>query len=497
MEYSKSPEKTERPKDPPLEESKVMCEFHPQARSDLYCLHESCRKVICPICLRLYHEGHDYKHLSEIAEEMKWDYIGERYFDTQHKFQDAYKRFISSIRDAKDYYLEMEKKFRDIIWDKVDKLQNMEKEYEDLSNYEIVKLDERKQKAIIKEIDTALANLDYGKIVELMEAREVENERLRTISGAREFTIRMFNKLEFITNSITTLEDFIINDSELDTKSLHAIKLEKYHISQDHNSHLGYFENKQLKLFCVADQMSKTIDVDINIVHPELIEVNGKIYFVGNYGYSPETYEIEISTSILRERASLKHPKYMTHLVHWFGMIYSVGMWKSQAEKYCEKFSIEKNEWYDVPSLNSPKYYTGGCLFADRYIYVFGGDNGWRDVEDVEILDCEHEINGWVLEHIALKGGWRCLNSPGAVQIDADRILVFGGCNPTRRSAFIFTPEKRGFQRVANMKEIGWFNYGRSNTSVLRHNKVYSLDSNNKIHIYDIKEDLWELNQWN
>ena len=41
----------------------------------------------------------------------------------------------------------------------------------------------------------------------------------------------------------------------------------------------------------------------------------------------------------------------------------------------CQIYSIDNDNWTMLPSLNVRRSNACACLFRDRYIYVFGGDN--------------------------------------------------------------------------------------------------------------------------
>ena len=161
------------------------------------------------------------------------------------------------------------------------------------------------------------------------------------------------------------------------------------------------------------------------------------------------------------------------------------------ATNSCEKYNIQNDEWTEITSLTTKKYCLGGCLFNDRYIYIFGGYSGGGALEDIEIFDCENEKGGWKKVTIVNKGGWSARYWNQAIQVDALHILIYGGDG--KKESFIFDVYKREFKQVANLKEASYFQCSVTDSAVLREGKVYAIDGSKRIHIYDLATDVWDM----
>ena len=262
------------------------------------------------------------------------------------------------------------------------------------------------------------------------------------------------------------------------------------------NRHLAYFANKQVRVYNVDSKLAKSIDVDITKDNPEMIEVNDSIYIVGDLNYTLSTYEVDIDTGAVQKKADLIYKKYYTHLIHRRGFIYSLGGFDGASKNICEKYNIESNEWTQIPSLNSAKYVVGGCVFNDRYIYIFGGAGAHYQayLEEIELLDCEEEEEGWKKVTIVNKEGWSPRYYIQAIQVDNRNILLFGGYNGADiKDSFLFDVPKREFKKLPDLKEATRFTYNRTSSAVLVEGKVFAVDYNNRIHTYDLAKNIWDM----
>ncbi len=104
------------------------------------------------------------------------------------------------------------------------------------------------------------------------------------------------------------------------------------------------------------------------------------------------------------------------------GCIYCVGGYNKIPEgRLCDKYVIDKDTWYRLPSLNECKYncsctivgrllYCMGCYYMDELSYP----DGIEDIKSepaVERLDMMDEENGWEsLGHLVHMPGFRCFS---------------------------------------------------------------------------------------
>lgn len=97
-----------------------------------------------------------------------------------------------------------------------------------------------------------------------------------------------------------------------------------------------------------------------------------------------------------------------------------------------ESFDIKRDTWKNLPALNKARTWPSLCLFRQRFLYVFGGQNHSMTVSieakcisTIEKLDITEGLS-W--EVIKIKNSEAKIrgHSLGALQISASEILVFG-----------------------------------------------------------------------
>ena len=477
-----------------------MCGRHPKARADAFCQEKCCRKPICLICVREGHKTHNSKHITEIAEDMKTKLPVFDYFETPETFAHAQKTFMFTIKQTKDYYIKIQKIMHQLLTRKIERLVELEKLFDRIGNEQRAKMSDEKGKELAAAIDQAINIFNYSKIYKMMRERDLETYGIAQISAHGEFKSLMNHRFELIKKCMDEINILLHRNDELDIKQLEGVKYTNYGGSKDYdrNINLAYIENKQLKVYNTVSKSGKTMEVCIPNTSPEIIEIEGRIYVIGDSDFQPSIYEINIRTGIVCKKADMKYPKYQTHLIHLKGFIYSIGMWNPnwKADKNCEKYEIESNKWIQIPPLHSPKRLVGGCAFNNRYVYIFGGHNESNPVDEIEYLDSEKELEGWKLVNLTAeeKSSWSPRYRIASAQATDEEILLFGGySNKNNSECYLFNPIKREMKKIADLKQPAQFNYSRSNTCVCRDGKIKAIDINNRIQTYDVSADQWEV----
>lgn len=72
--------------------------------------------------------------------------------------------------------------------------------------------------------------------------------------------------------------------------------------------------------------------------------------------------------------------------------IYAIGSRLYNTSKTCEVYSMNNNEWKEVPELNRNRYLSTAVTLCERFIYVIGGYE--PPVTDIEKLDTAHYHTG-------------------------------------------------------------------------------------------------------
>ena len=180
----------------------------------------------------------------------------------------------------------------------------------------------------------------------------------------------------------------------------------------------------------------------------------------------------------------------------------------------CEKYNVREDLWQNAPSLPYSIQFLTLCPFNNHAIYAIGGtpvlDPAFKtqnqsprpSPNSIPFLDLNTEESLLKWEMIQITNQDRvCFhrNDSGAIQIDTDSILVFGGEEQqfALSSAFIFNVKLLTIESIAEMKECDKFpNRGIvfASGEDLKHNKVYAMGSAPpNIHIYDIDKQEWDI----
>ena len=101
----------------------------------------------------------------------------------------------------------------------------------------------------------------------------------------------------------------------------------------------------------------------------------------------------------------------------------------------CEIYSVENDSWNMMPQLNVKRANCAACIFNQRYLYVFGGDETTTTsqvffslCESIERLDLMSATPYWSELDLGL-----IYNTPlfcqlsNALQISPTTIYIFGG----------------------------------------------------------------------
>lgn len=160
----------------------------------------------------------------------------------------------------------------------------------------------------------------------------------------------------------------------------------------------------------------------------------GEIYVIGGLRSKSVLHLIPKSqpfTSIAK--AELPYDKYGMGLLYVEpGVIYSIGGITSRNSRLvptgqCERYFIGEDKWEQIPSLTLPASQPGLCLYANRYIYKFGGyitEDG-RPNNLIEEFDLY--IEKWKELRVTDFNGAQMLPKSIGLQINEDQVILLGG----------------------------------------------------------------------
>lgn len=113
----------------------------------------------------------------------------------------------------------------------------------------------------------------------------------------------------------------------------------------------------------------------------------------------------------------------------------------------CEAYSVEKNQWRELPPLNEEKCATSLCVMGGRFLYCFGGfskadSSGAFLLSTIEMLDLQAPNGKWVTLPIKLP---HQVCDMGSIPVSKNQVLLFGGWMKTAsQSAFILNQQANG-----------------------------------------------------
>ena len=161
--------------------------------------------------------------------------------------------------------------------------------------------------------------------------------------------------------------------------------------------------------------------------------------------------------------------------------------------KTCEKYSISKDEWRELPSLNQGRCRHAACYFhLSEDIYIFGGGGVQKPLEierlNISTIPATHKgEKGW--EIVQLKDKSHRIGGHSQSQvISPTEILIFGYDNLVFDVQYKLTLRRK--QKPPN--STGYLtNYNVS--SAIYKEKIYCFnDSKNEIIVYNINSRKWE-----
>ncbi len=266
----------------------------------------------------------------------------------------------------------------------------------------------------------------------------------------------------------------------------------------------------------------KNVNLDINFSIPlysrSIMIPSGMIYLMGGedhnsivrgevFKYNATNYEenTKLELKVLAaHQCSMTKGKFDFSVCYLDDYIYTIGGkdCKSEVLSYCERYSVKRNCWETIASLNT-KRYAASCTSVKnkRSIFLFGGiheeENKTVDTIEEYLVDKDVWVNLQIRTLI-----WQSVEISAVIQIKSDEILIFGGNSPKLKdtdNSYIFNIKDHTFRksktllRKAQVFISAPFNYG---------GKVYALGNEyyvkkRNINRYDISTGEWDIILYN
>ena len=220
------------------------------------------------------------------------------------------------------------------------------------------------------------------------------------------------------------------------------------------------------------------------------ISAEDKIFAIGGYDpVSNQVFEVDIINAALITKKSMFVNKYGMSLCCHLSYIYSIGGDNnSVAFQDCEKYSIHKDQWIQLPNLYEARSVCATFVFNRKYIYVYGGWTPGTVINTIERIEIKlsnkwESVNGIMAHRIS------CING---IQVDKSRAIIFGS-EGSSSNAYWMTIKKKSveFSSAPGLK------YGASVSGcpnpVLVGNKIFVISGEKRIHIYSINKNTWNV----
>eukprot|EP01022_Parablepharisma_sp_SALTPOND_P001904 TRINITY_DN1078_c0_g1_i1.p2 TRINITY_DN1078_c0_g1~~TRINITY_DN1078_c0_g1_i1.p2 ORF type:complete len:635 (+),score=52.23 TRINITY_DN1078_c0_g1_i1:9499-11403(+) len=197
-------------------------------------------------------------------------------------------------------------------------------------------------------------------------------------------------------SKITEFKDILAQAKAIFSKKAHKGSIWKY--KEDSENVLVKVDQRHLNIHYFNKRIKKRIDIKETASFSEdyfYAKIGKSIYLCTelNHFYEvtlPEPIKITKKAKLLVNRRDFKMITMYNAYIYVIG-----GQRENRAMGKCEKYSVAKNVWNPIPSLNNPRYQHSAFSF-NHYIYVFGGNARDRVTINVfEKFDILDESAGW------------------------------------------------------------------------------------------------------
>ncbi len=234
----------------------------------------------------------------------------------------------------------------------------------------------------------------------------------------------------------------------------------------------------------------------------EGVAIGSTLYLVGGENSSRATNAIDVSkyTGEVESKAELNVGRY-NHAVEKVDSTWIFccgGYMGKDLLDHCEKYSIEKNRWIEIPRLSEAKQNCALCACNGTALYCFGGGKPGHSVlfGTIERLDLAEEDAGWI-QVVPRGNGIGPIECLGTLQMSPHTIMLFGGWKADREESgkcYEYDMVNNVMRSLPNkLKCKTGFYY--SIKSVVQGRKMYLMDPGFNIHVFDKMRQSWELIQ--
>ena len=345
-----------------------------------------------------------------------------------------------------------------------------------------------------------------------------------------------FNKIRDIVNeinkfndSLSYISDYINRDIDLNIFLLNNIIYDDYNlllsdISYNYNQYprrylLSYINNtKKIIIYNTILNNFKTKDFEKifkfqeNLDDSISIEFNDDdfIFITGGkektkYNCSNRFLILKWSTEKIEYEGTLPERKAYHSTIYFNNNLYLIGGINpdKKVSKICYFFSLKEKKWKSLPFLNKARANCSLCIYNNKDLYTFRGRDDNDVIDTIEYISLNNNRSYWkMIKPKDIGFVWNAAQNSLVLAINKGKILILGGEDKNGNlldDTFLYeTESKKVYKGIdlcmkAAFKGQGCINQGKYFCADYKNeeNKYNSLT--NRIHIYDIKENIWEI----
>ena len=335
------------------------------------------------------------------------------------------------------------------------------------------------------------------------------------------------NEINNFNNSFSYISDYINKEIDLNIFLLNNIIYNDYNLLLNEISYnytqyprryiLSYINNtKKLCLYNTILNRNKTknfekilsnfenfndsMSIDFN--DDDLIFISGGIE-KSKYNCSNKFIILKWSTEKIEYNGTLPNRKANHSSIYFENKLYLIGGINSEKKvsKDCLYFSLNEKKWQSLPSLNKERANCSLCIYNNKVLYAFRGRDDNDVLDTIEYIKLNSSRISWkIIKPKDLGFIWNSAQNSLAMTIDKNKIIIIGGedknGNLLDETVLFEINTKKVYKGIdlifgAAFKSQGCINQGKYFCADFKNEENNS--NMNGIHVYDIKENKWNL----
>ena len=345
----------------------------------------------------------------------------------------------------------------------------------------------------------------FNKINEMVKEMNNFNEALLYISDYinREIDLNIF-----------LLNNIIYNDYNLLLSEI------SYNYNQYPRRYLLLYINNTKKIIIYntilnnykTKDFEKVLNIKENLDDSMSIEYNDDdlIFITGGkektkYNCSNKFIILKWSSEKIEYNGIIPERKMYHSTIYFNNNLYLIGGINSdkKVSKTCSFFSLKEKKWENLPLLNKARANCSLCIYNNKDLYVFRGKDDNDVIDTIEYINLINNRAYWkMIKPKDIGFVWNSAMNSMILAINKGKILILGGEDNNGNlmdDTFLFEVDTKKIYKgidlymKAAFKGQGCINQGKYFCADYKNeeNKYNSL--NNRIHIYNIKENTWEI----